>query len=234
MTEEAQPDGPTQIESQAALLRKQQGEQLRAARNKAGMTITQLADAAGLHFNTVGRIERGEADANFDQLLRFAKALKIDLGALVPVAKSVTGDLLDDEFALVDVLDVQVSAGNGALNGHAQPITRFAFQRRWLNHLGVRPENARIIKARGDSMADKINDGDVLLVDTAVQRVDRDGVYVIELEGMDYVKMLQRDFATGGVQIISYNPNYKPQLLSAEQAAELRISGRVVWHGGDV
>ncbi|MNT82568.1 hypothetical protein D3C72_2223190 [compost metagenome] len=57
---------------------------------------------------------------------------------------------------------------------------------------------------------------------------------MIQLDGHDYVKVLQRDFSTGGLQIISYNPAYKPQVLSAEQAAELHISGRVVWHGGEI
>lgn len=223
------------IGAQAKKLMEAQGQKIREARRRTGFTIEEVAHFTGMHFNTVGRIERGESEAGLAQLMAIAAVLKVDLAQLSPYAQSVTGDLAnDEEFALIDVLDVHVSAGPGAMNGHAPKVARFAFQRSWLNQLGVKPENAKIIRARGDSMADKINDGDVLLLDTSATRIERDGVYVIELDGLDYVKVLQRDFATGGVQIISYNPDYKPQLLSPEQAAELRISGRVVWHGGEL
>lgn len=224
-----------QIGERAKQLLEIQGQKVREARRKTGFTIEEVAHFTGMHFNTIGRIERGDSEAGLAQLLAIATVLKVDLAQLLPYGASVTGDLAqDEEFALIDVLDVHVSAGSGAVNGHAPKVARFAFQRSWLNQLNVKPENARIIRARGDSMADKINDGDVLLVDTSVTRIERDGVYVIELDGLDYVKVLQRDFATGGVQIVSYNPDYKPQLLSPEQAAELRISGRVVWHGGEL
>ena len=59
-------------------------------------------------------------------------------------------------------------------------------------------------------MADKINDGDIVLVDTAVRQMEGDGVYVIEVDGYDYVKMLHRDFASGGLQILSFNQAYRP------------------------
>lgn len=220
---------------EAKHLTAQQGKKIRTARNKSGMTIDDLAHVTGMHFNTIGRIERGDSEASLLQLMTIARALKANLAELQPFDQQQPGGAInEDEFAIVDVLDVHVSAGPGALNGDNQAIAKFAFQRKWLKQIGVNPANAKVIRARGDSMADKINDSDVLLVDTSVKQIERDGVYVIELDGLDYVKLLQRDFATGGVQIISYNPDYKPQLLSAEQAAELRISGRVVWHGGEL
>lgn len=83
-------------------------------------------------------------------------------------------------------------------------------------------------------MADRINDGDILLVNTSVDTLTQDGVYVIELEGENYVKLLERDFSTGGVRIVSYNPVYPPQVLEGEAANRLRICGRVLWHGGEL
>lgn len=227
------PDGleGVQLMEFAKSLRKAQGERLREARKKADLTIEQLAQLSAMHFNTIGRIERGESEMDIDQLLVISHVLKMDPALFQPIQAST---LKEDEFSVVDVLDVQVSAGGGAINGDSQAVSRFAFQRKWLKQIGVKPVNAKVIRARGDSMADKINDGDVLLVDTSVTQIERDGVYVIERDGHDYVKVLQRDFATGGVQIISYNPSYKPQLLTPEQAADLRISGRVVWHGGEL
>lgn len=220
----------------AVQLRHQQGERVREARKKHPYTIDELAKLTGMHPNTVGRIERGENEATIEQLLRIAQALHIVPAALMHFHSPhpAAGSLNDDEFALVDMLDVKASAGGGSMNGDGEILGKFAFKRSWLHRRGVKPAAARIIRARGNSMADRINDGDILLVNTAVHHLEQDGVYVIELEGLDYVKLVQRDFATGGVQIISYNPDFRPQQLTAEQAAELRISGRVVWHGGEL
>jgi len=140
----------------------------------------------------------------------------------------------DDDFLLIDMLAAKASAGHGAVNGHHEVIGKFAFRRSWLRSKGLTKGNAKIIRARGKSMADRINDGDILLVNTSINSLSQDGVYVIEMDGEDYVKLLQRDFSTGGVRVLSYNPDYPPQLLEGAQANRLRICGRVVWHGGEL
>lgn len=234
------PVDAAQLRVRVEELARAQGERIRDLRKQRGLTIEDLAQRSGLHFNTVGRIERGVSEANLEQLLSIAMALGIEpleLSALRPAgmdARASGPGFDDDSFVLVELLDVRVSAGTGAVNGEAESMGRFAFNRAWLARKGVRPADARIVRARGDSMADKINNGDILLVDTAVRTLEQDGVYVIQLDGHDYVKVLQRDFSTGGLQILSYNAAYKPQMLTAEQASDLRISGRVVWHGGEI
>ncbi|MBX9831673.1 MAG: helix-turn-helix transcriptional regulator [Burkholderiaceae bacterium] len=193
-----------------------------------------MAKLTGLHFNTVGRIERGQSEANAEQVLRLARVLGVP-----PVSLSLYGgqpvvSTDGDDFVLIDIVDVEVSAGGGSLNGHHEVLGRLAFARSWLQQRKLTPENARVITARGKSMADRINHGDILLVDTSINTLKEDGVYVIERDGLDYVKLLQRDFSTGGLHIISYNPDFKPQFLTAEQSNEMRICGRVVWHGGEL
>ena len=140
----------------------------------------------------------------------------------------------EDEFTQIEVLDACMSAGNGAANSGVEVLGRLAFRTSWLRSKGLNRNNAKIVRVRGNSMSDRINDGDILLVDTSVNALAHDGVYVIELEGEDYVKLLQRDFSTGGVKVISYNPDYPVQTLEGEAANRLRITGRVVWHGGEI
>lgn len=139
-----------------------------------------------------------------------------------------------DEFTPIDVLDARVSAGHGSNNGHHEVIGKFAFRTSWLRSKGLNPGVAKIVRARGNSMADRINDGDILLVNTSVNVLGQDGIYLIEIDGEDYVKFLQRDFGTGGVRIVSYNPDYPVQVLEGEAANRLRITGRVIWHGGEL
>lgn len=140
----------------------------------------------------------------------------------------------DDEFTPIDMLGVRISAGHGAVNGDHEVIGKFAFRTTWLKSKGLSRENAKIVRVRGRSMADKINHGDILLINTSISTLTQDGVHVIELDGEDYVKLLQRDFKTGGVRIISYNPDFPPQDLAGEEANRLRITGRVIWHGGEL
>lgn len=222
------------VRTEADSLLKRQGERVRVARVQAGKTISDVATATGLHTNTIGRIERGQSEASVEQLLRIARALRVDAVTLSlfggePV---VSGD--DEEFVLIDHLDVDISAGNGSMVSNAEVLGRFAFRRSWLEKRHIKPEHARVVSARGRSMADKINDGDILLVDIRTRTLQEDGIYAIERDGLDYVKLLQRDFSTGGVHVISYNPEFKPLFIPADQVDSLRITGRVVWRGGDV
>lgn len=219
--------------AEASHLLKLQGVRVREARNAAHMTIEDVASRTGLHANTVGRIERGQAEASVEQLLRISHVL-----GCAPVTISLFGGRPtadDEDFELISMVDGHVSAGHGADNGHGEPLVRFAFRRSWLAQRGLNSQNAVLMMARGKSMADKINDGDILLVDRRVKTMQEDGVYVIERDGLDYVKLLQRDFQSGGVRIISYNPDYPPQFIGPEQEdGGLRITGRVLWHGGNV
>jgi phage repressor protein C with HTH and peptisase S24 domain len=222
-------------EVQALLSR--QGERFRQARKQSRLSIEMLATKCGLHFNTIGRIERGESETSLEQLLLVAKNLAIppeSLNAIQPEqAKPSSLNESDADFALVDMLDVKASADAGSVHADNSAMGRFAFKRSWLASRGVLPDMARIMNVLGDSMADKICNGDIVLVDTGVRQLEQDGLYVVELGGYNYVKLLQRDFTSRGLQIISFNPAYRPQMLSAERIGDLRISGRVIWHAGE-
>lgn len=228
------------LSERVAQLLKAQGARIRDLRKAQGLTIDALADKANLHFNTVGRIERGTSEASLEQQLALADALGVPLGQLsaAPASSSdettLSAELDGEDYALIEMLDVRVSGGSGAINGGAETVGRFAFAKAWLDQKGIRPTDARIVRVRGRSMSDRINDGDILLVDVSCNQLTREGVYVIELNGEDYVKILQRDFVTGGVRIVSYNPEFPPQVLSPQQANDLRITGRVVWHAGEL
>lgn len=140
----------------------------------------------------------------------------------------------EGEYTQIDVLDACMSAGHGATNGHHEVLGKLAFRTAWLKSKGLTKRNAKIVRVRGNSMADRINDGDSLLINTDVNTLGPDGVYVIELDGEDYVKLLQRDFSTGGIRIVSYNHDYPVQTLEGEAVNRLRITGRVIWHAGEL
>ena len=52
-------------------------------REHRGMTMRQLADAAGLHENTISNIEHGLKHPRIETLAMLADALGVDLGQLI-------------------------------------------------------------------------------------------------------------------------------------------------------
>jgi transcriptional regulator with XRE-family HTH domain len=59
------------------------GERVRAFRSRLGLTQEELGAAAGLHRTYVGGVERGERNVSLMNILRLAKALKVDPADLV-------------------------------------------------------------------------------------------------------------------------------------------------------
>ncbi|NBT10164.1 MAG: transcriptional regulator [Betaproteobacteria bacterium] len=57
-------------------------EQARAAR---GLSRQQLADAVGVHYQTIGYLERGEYSPSLSLALRMAQALRLDVQALFSI-----------------------------------------------------------------------------------------------------------------------------------------------------
>jgi len=56
------------------------GERLRAIREKKGLTLAAVGEAAGLHFQAIARLERGEVEPTWPTVLKLAEALKVPVG----------------------------------------------------------------------------------------------------------------------------------------------------------
>lgn len=136
-------------------------------------------------------------------------------------------------FALVPVYDVQASAGHGSYVESELQTGQLAFKKAWLREKGLEVGHLAIITAKGDSMEATIFDGDTLLVDTRVDKIIDDSIYIVQADHHLIVKRLQQSF-DGSVSIISDNPRYKEQTLTPEQAKTLKIAGRVCWYGHEI
>lgn len=119
-----------------------------------------------------------------------------------------------------ELLESDVIVGDLALSPH------------WINQY-IRPQNPRelrFIHAYGDSMSPTFTDGDVLLVDTGPGARDphtREGVYVLQADGKNYVKRVTPTF-DGKLQVTSDNPSSKTvQVLNGDHQVD--VVGRVVW-----
>lgn len=60
------------------------GENLRVARNKAGLTQKQVADRADIHVNYYARIERGGENPSYEVIERIIKTIGIKSSKVLP------------------------------------------------------------------------------------------------------------------------------------------------------
>lgn len=133
---------------------------------------------------------------------------KLDIGG----AMGVVGEVVPEYETVVGQIDVNQQW----VRSHLPQITS--------------PHNLRMITGYGDSMEGTYNDGDLLFVDTGVQEVKLDAVYVFALNGDLYVKRLQRR-PDGSITVISDNKKYEPYRVDDRE--QVRVIGRVVyaWNG---
>lgn len=134
-------------------------------------------------------------------------------------------------FVYIPRYDIEASAGHGALLDRERVVDHLAFREDFVRRtLRADPAKLVLITGIGDSMEPTIRSGDLLLVDTGIDHFLDDAIYVVAIDGALYVKRIQRFFG-GAVAVKSDNPAYVEQTLSPEEAASVRVAGRVRWIG---
>ncbi|KMS58589.1 S24 family peptidase [Sphingobium cupriresistens] len=120
-----------------------------------------------------------------------------------------------------------------AVNGKGRVMGEIAFDARWLRDLEVQPGRVAIARMNGEAMSPDIRDGDVVMVDhdDGVGRL-RNGIYVLELDGVMMVKRISIGPKRGRFSLLCDNPHY-PNWLDIDPAL-VNITGRVVWMGRSV
>jgi phage repressor protein C with HTH and peptisase S24 domain len=135
------------------------------------------------------------------------------------------------ELALVPILDVEASAGHGALAEMESKSSQFGFDEKWLGRLtSSKASNLSIIAVLGDSMEPTLHDGDEVMIDLADGQARlRDGIYVLRMDDMLSVKRIAIEPQGKRVSVLSDNPTF-PSWPGLEKRA-LNIVGRVLWFG---
>ncbi|WP_288079893.1 helix-turn-helix transcriptional regulator [Shinella sp.] len=186
--------------------------------------LVQLAEAGGVTLDWLARGVGNKSYQGADLLVRSGP------GGELLLFEERKGVAPAHDFALIPRLDIQASAGDGRIAGAEDPLEYLAFQRGWLRARGINPARARILTARGDSMEETIRDGDVLLIDTSIDRIRDNAIYIVVYGEMVLVKRVHGRL-NGSLQLISDNPRYPPEEVSAGEVDQLNIAGRVMWFG---
>ena len=145
--------------------------------------------------------------------------------------KTVRPGLASDRPNLIIVprLDVEASAGPGAVPTAEAKLGHYGFDRQWLHHLSPgSPDRLSIGRVKGDSMAPTLIDGDDILVEQldAGGRV-RDGIFVLQRDDTLLVKRIAIGRSPGKLDVLSDNSAY-PSWPDCD-VGEVSILGRVIW-----
>lgn len=137
-------------------------------------------------------------------------------------------------FVSIPKLDIRPSAGAGSIDlyDESEPDI-FAFREEWLRRIGVSPKTARLMVAKGDSMRETINDGDLMIVDVSIREFIDEAIYVLVYGGLVRLKRLQM-LRSGLLLLKSDNPRYETEEVPLAEQPELIIGGRVRWAGGAI
>ncbi len=134
---------------------------------------------------------------------------------------------LGEDYAAIPLMDFKVGAGSNGLVEYPRTRMDLAFISGWLKRQGLEPQNLRLIEVFGDSMESRIQEGDMVLIDTAQRAPRAGGVYAVVSDGWLKIKRLHVTL-TGDVELHSDNPKYEPE----RPDSHLSIVGRCVWLAG--
>ncbi|MCF5089608.1 helix-turn-helix domain-containing protein [Stenotrophomonas sp. PA-6-5C] len=195
---------------------------LRTALARSGISQLELAKTVGVSAPSVSGWLSGKSQSiRGDALVKAARVLG------VPAMWLATGEgSIDDApdgpplsvretppgYLRLELLDGAAGMGAGVVNEEFPEVIRSMEYAEWdiRQRLGFLPQPGRLklITGRGPSMAPVINNGDVVMVDTAVDYFDGDAIYVINIGGETQIKGLQR--RADGVYIVSANALFPP------------------------
>ncbi|WP_222116786.1 S24 family peptidase [Shewanella sp. KCT] len=140
--------------------------------------------------------------------------------------------LIKDEYALIPVYQVAVSAGNGSFVENERPEKYLAFRRRWLKWRGFDEQELAVVLANGDSMEPTIPNKSTLVVHTGRKQPKDGNIYVIRNGDQVWVKRIQ--VKPSSWLLLSENNFYPPIEIPMTEQSQFEIIGQVVHISRDV
>lgn len=216
------------------------GSRIRAEREAQEISRNELAKAAGIAATTLSNLELGLSKSS-TALHKIARRLGVHVDWLETGKgkKRVTADAVASVaeietrpgYVRFDVFEGGAGMGIGVVNDDYPEVVQTIEVAEWevRRKLGYlpRPGRIKLITGRGPSMRPKLEDGDIIWIDTSVDYFDGDDYYLINVGGETQIKMLQK--RGDGLWVVSVNtdfPAYRPD------ADEVTILGKALIHAG--
>lgn len=139
-----------------------------------------------------------------------------------------------DEWFEIPYYYAKGSCGNGSDNGSDEIKGHLRKEKSWLKKYGVKEKNLFVVYADGDSNADFIIDGDMVIFDKSKTDPEDGEMFFIKHPAGDRIKTLKRK-ANGNWLLCSRNHDklrYPDEEITEEEAQQIEILGRYVYRQG--
>lgn len=223
------------------------GTRIKEARRAAKMTQKELAAKVGVKQATISELETGESSGT-TLIASFASALNVNAlwletgkgspstlsqKSLTDFTSNITVTHPDDDpdpnIVYIKVSDVKFSAGNGNIAHYEilEDSGPAGYQLSWFAKEGMRPENTKRFRVKGDSMEPFLYNNDTILVNFDEVNIVEGKLYAIRYGDELRVKYIHR-LLNGSIILRSVNSFYKDEEITPELANEhITIIGRV-------
>ena len=133
--------------------------------------------------------------------------------------------VVSDTTVLVPVRsEVELSCGTGTFSNADFVSDTIKFDIRFIRSYGGNPNTVSVVFARGDSMSDRIESGDALIVDESKTYITSGKVYAFVYDSELYCKQLEK--SGNEITAISFNKDYKPFVI--DKSKQFSIVGQVI------
>ncbi|WP_313042680.1 XRE family transcriptional regulator [Acinetobacter sp.] len=220
-------------------------DRLKVARKNAHKSQLEVAEAIGVTQSAYSQLETGRVDST-SHLPAIAKFLGVDsywlqtgegtadaLNSLEMIDPVITTDDLKNQFVWIDVVEANFSCGTGeSIEFHFDAINgKIPFPPSFLKDRNVTEKTMKIIKAKGDSMADFIKDGDLVGINLQQTDVIDGEIYAVYLAGEGMIKQVFKE-ADGSLVLHSLNDKYRDKVVTEENGKNFKVIGRQFWRAG--
>lgn len=219
-------------------------ERLKESRSKAKKTQAEVAEAVKISQPAYQALESGKNQKSaFLPLI--AQVLGVDPYWLTTGKMSDSfdkSDVLDplivseedgSQFVWISVVEANFSCGDGeSIEFHFDAINgKIPFPPSFLKDRNVTEETMKIIKAKGDSMADFIKDGDLVGINLSQTEIIDGEIYAVYLAGEGMIKQIFKE-ADGSLILHSLNDRYRDKLVTEDNGKNFKVIGRQIWRAG--
>ncbi|MCG3462813.1 helix-turn-helix transcriptional regulator [Xenorhabdus bovienii] len=205
-------------------------KRLKYALSLRGYTQSDLAEKVGITQGAINKLTSGRAKSS-TKIIEIAEALSISPEWLAHGNTNYPSAPLEhNDCFRVNSLDITATSSTDRLfsSEFIQTVKAVEYTVDQAQTLfGNRPADViKVITVHSDSMANTIEPGDQIFVDTSINQFDGDGVYLFVLAESLQVKRLQKQGHR--MAVLSDNPLYKEWYIEQNEDIQLNIIAKVL------
>lgn len=210
-----------------AAFRKQFAANLNAALDQRGAIpsgygrVIGAAELFGVSQNTAAGWMKGEGVPELSRLPEIADILGTTVEQLVVGDRDPGTSVIDEQYVMVDMHEDE---GVGGYSWYTLPET--------LRHLGL-PNDVKMLQVKNDDMAPFVSNGEVVIYDPRVKRIQSNGVFILRISEQFIVRRVQRGIKQN-IRLICDNPLFDDEVFEESDFAEAAFGDEKIVVAGQV